>query len=328
MRILLTILFVLSQISFALSNELIVYTYDSFSSDWGPGPQLKKEFETQCSCQLKFVALEDGVSILNRIKMEGKKSKADVVVGLDNNLLYEAKATGLFVEHTLDSSDLKVDEGVLTDDTFVAFDHGYFAFIYNSETIQQVPGSLKELVEDQNISVIYQDPRTSTPGQGLMLWMKTVYGDDAKEAWKSLARHTVTVTKGWYDGYSMFLKGESDIVLSYTTSPAYHQVVEKVTKYKAAKFSEGHYGQTEIAAVMKSSQNQKLANQFLKFLTGEKAQGIIPVTNWMLPARKGVTLPKEFDQLIQPKTGINFDSRVVFENRKRWIVEWRDAVSE
>ncbi len=328
MRILLIFLIFLSQISFAISNELIIYTYDSFSSDWGPGPQLKKEFESQCSCQVKFVALEDGVSILNRIKMEGKKSKADVVLGLDNNLLYEAKTTELFVGHTLDSSDLNVDEGILMDDTFVAFDHGYFAFIYNSETIQQVPNSLKELIENQNISVIYQDPRTSTPGQGLMLWMKAVYGDEVKEAWKSLARHTVTVTKGWYDGYSMFLKGESDIVLSYTTSPAYHQVVEKVNKYKAAKFTEGHYGQTEIAAVMKSSQNKKLANLFLKFLTGEKAQRIIPVTNWMLPARKGVTLPKEFDQLITPKTGINFDPRVVFENRKRWIVEWRDAVTE
>ncbi len=38
---------------------------------------------------------------------------------------------------------------------------------------------------------------------------------------------TVTVTKGWSEAYGLFLKGESDPVLSYTTSPAYHLIEEK-----------------------------------------------------------------------------------------------------
>ena len=69
---------------------LTVYTYDSFSADWGPGPAVKKAFEADCGCELKYVALEDGVSLLNRLRMEGKNSKADVVLGLDNNLLEAA----------------------------------------------------------------------------------------------------------------------------------------------------------------------------------------------------------------------------------------------
>lgn len=40
---------------------------------------------------------------------------------------------------------------------------------------------------------------------------------------------TVTVTKGWSEAYGLFLKGESDLVLSYTTSPAYHIIAEKKT---------------------------------------------------------------------------------------------------
>ncbi|KTG67432.1 thiamine ABC transporter substrate-binding protein, partial [Klebsiella pneumoniae] len=60
---------------------LTVYTYDSFSADC-PGPAVKKAFEAECGCELKFVALEDGVSLLNRLRMEGKNSKADVVLGL------------------------------------------------------------------------------------------------------------------------------------------------------------------------------------------------------------------------------------------------------
>ena len=35
------------------------------------------------------------------------------------------------------------------------------------------------------------------------------------------------MTQGWSEAYGLFLKGEADMVLSYTTSPAYHIAVEK-----------------------------------------------------------------------------------------------------
>jgi hypothetical protein len=64
----------------------------------GPWPGGQKAFEADCNCELKFVALEDGVSLLNRLRMEGKNSKADVVLGLDNNLLEAASQTKLFAK--------------------------------------------------------------------------------------------------------------------------------------------------------------------------------------------------------------------------------------
>ncbi len=42
------------------TDTLTVYTYSSFASDWGPGPAIEKAFEAQCSCNLEFVALDDG----------------------------------------------------------------------------------------------------------------------------------------------------------------------------------------------------------------------------------------------------------------------------
>lgn len=52
--------------------------------------------------------------------------------------------------------------------------------------------------------------------------MQKVYGDKTPEAWQKLAAKTVTVTKGWSEAYGLFLKGESDLVLSYTTSGLPH----------------------------------------------------------------------------------------------------------
>ncbi|HFI5324585.1 MULTISPECIES: thiamine ABC transporter substrate binding subunit [Serratia] len=305
---------------------LTVYTYDSFAADWGPGPAVKKAFEAQCDCELKFVALEDGVSLLNRLRMEGKNSDADVVLGLDNNLLQAAQQTGLFAPSDVDSSKLSVPGG-WQDKTFVPYDYGYFAFVYNKEKLKNPPKSLHELVDSsQNWKVIYEDPRTSTPGLGLLLWMQKVYGDQAPAAWQKLAKKTVTVTKGWSEAYGLFLKGEGDLVLSYTTSPAYHLIEEKKDSYAAANFSEGHYLQVEVAGKLKAGKQPELAERFMQFMVSPAFQNAIPTGNWMYPVIK-TSLPAGFDQMTVPQTALQYSAEDVAKQRSNWIRAWQTAVS-
>lgn len=319
-------LLLLSAPVFAAKPVLTVYTYDAFSADWGPGPAVKKAFEAQCGCELKFVALEDGVSLLNRVRMEGKNTKADVVLGLDNNLLQAAQQTGLFAKSDVDTRELQVPGG-WKDTTFVPFDYGYFAFVYNKNTLKNPPTSLKELVESpEKWRVIYEDPRTSTPGLGLLLWMQKVYGDNAPEAWQKLAKKTVTVTKGWSEAYGLFLKGESDLVLSYTTSPAYHIIEEKKDNYAAASFAEGNYLQVEVAARLANSKQPKLAEQFMQFMVTPAFQNTIPTGNWMYPVIK-TDLPAGFASLSVPKTTLQFSPEEVASHRSQWVSQWQRAVS-
>ncbi|CAM3835053.1 thiamine ABC transporter substrate binding subunit [Vibrio aerogenes] len=305
---------------------LTIYTYDSFASEWGPGPEIEKSFETRCGCDLQFVSLDDGVSILNRLRLEGNHSKADVVLGLDDSLMKEAKQTGLLAPHQVDTSAVHLPDG-WQDKTFVPFDYGYFAFVYRKDKLPHPPESLKALVEQSDqLKIIYQDPRTSTPGQGLLLWMKSVYGDQAAQAWQKLSQKTVTVTKGWSEAYSMFLKGESGMVLSYTTSPAYHQIAEKDDRYAAAAFKEGHYMQVEVAARLSGSQHPELARQFLQFMLSEQFQSVIPTGNWMYPVT-AVSLPEGFRHLVHPSKTLRFTPEQVAAKRKQWIREWREALT-
>ncbi|GAL23327.1 thiamin ABC transporter substrate-binding component [Vibrio maritimus] len=309
----------------AAADTLTVYTYDSFASDWGPGPAIEKAFEAQCGCDLNFVALDDGVSILNRLRLEGSSTQADVVLGLDNNLMSEAKKSGLLEKHNADLSSVSLPNG-WSNDIFVPFDYGYFAFVYNKEKVTNPPKSLKELVEQRDdLKVIYQDPRTSTPGQGLLLWMKSVYGDDSSAAWQQLAKKTVTVTKGWSEAYSMFLEGESDLVLSYTTSPAYHIIAEQDNRFVAADFAEGHYTQVEVAAKVASSKKQKLADEFMQFIVSDGFQSNIPTGNWMYPVVDS-KLPEGFENLTVPAKALSFSPDEVASNRKAWIREWQAAL--
>ncbi len=310
-------------------ESLTIYTYSSFTSKWGPGPKVKAAFEKQCDCELNYVALEDGVSLLSRLKLEGKHTKADIVLGIDTNLTAEAKATGLFEAHgiTLKNTSLP---NKWTDKTFLPYDFGYFAFVYDKTKLKNPPTSLKELIEDKNgPKIIIQDPRTSTPGLGLLLWVKSVYGDKAEEAWKQLSPRIVTVSKGWSAAYGLFLKDEAPMVLSYTTSPAYHIIAEEKTQYAAAKFSEGHYQQIEVAGMIASSDKKALAKQFLTFMNSDAFQEIIPANNWMYPASLcSNKLPEAFKTLIDPAPAILFEAEEVAKNRKVWVKEWLNALAK
>ncbi|MFB9949746.1 thiamine ABC transporter substrate binding subunit [Rhizobium puerariae] len=312
----------------AQEKTLTVYTYESFISDWGPGPKVKEAFEKTCGCKVNFIGVADGVALLTRLKLEGPKTDADIALGLDTNLISEAKATGLFEPHGLDTAAVKVP-GNYTDDTFIPYDYGHFAVVYDTRAIKTPPRSLKELVEgDPSQKIAIEDPRTSTPGLGLILWMKSVYGDKAPEAWAKLRKRVLTVTPGWSEAYGLFAKGEVPMVFSYTTSPAYHMVEEKTDRYQAAAFSEGHYIQIEVAGMLKGADDKDLAKQFLKFMISPAFQEIIPTTNWMMPASKtSAPLPDAFDKLVQPGKTFLMGSDEVAKNRQLWIDEWLTAMS-
>ena len=78
------------------------------------------------------------------------------MLGLDTNLTAEAKATGLFAPAGIDQSALAVPGG-WSDDTFVPFDYGYFAVVYDTREVPNPPKSLAELVDG--------DPTSRSPSR-------------------------------------------------------------------------------------------------------------------------------------------------------------------
>lgn len=317
-----------ASVAVAADKTLTVYTYESFISEWGPGPKVKEAFEKTCDCTVDFVGVADGVALLTRLKLEGAGTKADLVLGLDTNLVAEAKQTGLFEPHGIDVSAVKVPGG-FSDDAFVPYDYGHFAVIYDTEAMKTPPKSLKDLVEgDPKDKIVIEDPRTSTPGLGLLLWVKSVYGDEADEAWAKLKGRVLTVTPGWSEAYGLFTKGEAPMVLSYTTSPAYHMVAENTERYQAAAFSEGHYIQIEVAGLLKGAPQKDLARQFLSFMITPGFQDTIPTNNWMMPAAAtSEPLPEAFGKLVSPEKTFLMTPEEVATHRKAWIDEWLSAMT-
>ncbi|MDO7560690.1 MAG: thiamine ABC transporter substrate binding subunit, partial [Paracoccaceae bacterium] len=298
---------------------------DSFTSEWGPGPMVEAAFESVCACDLVFQGAGDGAALLARLQLEGITSDADVVLGLDTNLIEAARDTGLFAPlPQLPSAKLPI---VWADPVFAPFDWGWFSFVYEQGTVSNVPQSFVELAAS-DLKIVIQDPRSSTPGLGLLMWVKAAYGDGAAQIWADLADNIVTVTPDWSQSYGMFLAGEADMVLSYTTSPAYHLIAEGDESKAAAAFSEGHYMQVEVAGKLAATDQPQLADQFLTFMTSPAFQEVIPQTNWMYPAYAIPTgLPLGFEQMITPEVSLMFDPKEASALRDATLSEWRAALS-
>lgn len=303
---------------------LQVLTYDSFTSEWGPGPAVEKAFEATCACDLQFVPAGDGAALLARVQLEGTASDADVVLGLDTSLTAAATATQLFAPHGKSPSlNLPVD---YADPLFLPFDWGWFAFVYDKTKVPQPPTSFEALAAS-NLKIVIQDPRSSTPGLGLLLWVKAAHGDKAADIWKGLSDNIVTVTPGWSEAYGLFTEGEADMVLSYTTSPAYHLIAENDDTKGAALFDEGHYMQIEVAGKLAATDQPELADQFLDFMLTDGFQSAIPQTNWMYPAvTPAVGLPQGFDTF-RPAKSLLLSSDGAQATRDAALAEWQAALA-
>ena len=314
-------------ISFSIyAEKLTIYTYDSFVSEWGPGPIIEKIFEEKYNADVDFVAVDSAATLLNKVILEGDTSKADIVLGLDMNLFDLAEQSGLFTSHNIKDINNLINLPLKWEtNKFVPYNYGYFSFVYNEANLETPPKSMDELINSTNARIVIQDPRTSTPGLGLLTWMKALYGDKAGDEWKKLNKKIISVTKGWTDAYyNFFMAGEADMVLSYTTSPAAHIMFEERYDILATTFEEGNYITIEFAGILSNSQNKDLANKFLNFMLSEEFQSVIPSTNIMYPVKNIKNLPEAFDKLDVPNF-IQIDPKEINKNKEKWIDEWLNA---
>ena len=274
---------------------------------------------------MDLVAVDSAATLLNKVILEGENTKADIVLGLDMNLFDTAKESDLFDKHSLTNLNDKLNLPISWESKiFVPYNFGYFAFVYNNKRLKNPPKSMDELINSTEARIVIQDPRTSTPGLGLLTWMKALYGDDAQNNWSKLNKKIISVTKGWTDAYyNFFMAGEADIVLSYTSSPAAHIMFEENYDISASTFAEGNYISVEFAGILKSSTNKEMANNFLNFMLSDDFQSIIPSTNIMYPVTN-IKLPDAYNELEIPKP-LQLKPKDINNNKEKWIDEWLNA---
>ncbi|MBI5224464.1 thiamine ABC transporter substrate-binding protein [Candidatus Micrarchaeota archaeon] len=301
-------------------SELVVYTYDGITAEWGLGPKIFPEFEKICDCKVKVVAKGDVGAIMAQLNLEKAAPKADIALGIDNTFREKAIELDLLEPYSgkLDG----LEDGLFDSDArFIPFDWGYLAFVYDSEKIREPPKNLEDLTDIRFAKkIITEDARTSSPGKVFLYWVASEYGEGTGRYLERLEPNLLTITPGWSEAYNLFLSGEAPIVLSYSTSPAYHMINENTTRYKAAIF-EKMYRQIEYVSIVKGAKNKELAEKFAGFMISEKAQNEIPLGNYMYPSRKATKLPEEFKNLENP------DAYPEIQNGNSYEAVWEKVFS-
>lgn len=284
-------------------NEVTVYTYDSFITEWGPGAEIARLFEEKTGYKVNYVDCGDAVQVLSKAILEKDNSSYDILLGLDNNLAFKAKDAGILKSYKPENADSIIDasleEELGGDWLLTPYDYSHFAMIFNSESKVACPTSLKDLTNPiYQKKIILMDPRTSTPGLGFLSWTVAEFGDgkELEEYWSALKPNILTMTSGWSEGWGMYQDGEAPLVISYTTSPAYNVEYDENYRDVAQVFEKGHVMQVEGAGLSKNAPNEKGAKAFLDFLITEEAQNVLPLTQWMYPANSKTVVPESYNK--------------------------------
>ena len=277
-------------------KEVTAYSYDSFAGEWGAAAEIARLFEEETGYRLNVINCGEAVSVLGRAVEEKYSVKADVIIGIDNNLASRARSEGILSPYIPTGSEnisYRLFKELGGDNLLTPYDYAHFAVIYNKNSGIPAPESLEDLTKDiYKGKIALMDPRTSTVGLGFLSWTVSVYGDNAPDYWKRLAPSILSLTPGWSSGWGMFTKGEVPLVISYTTSPA--SIIEYDGKdyAQALVFEQGHVEQVEGIGILKNAPNRKGAELFVDFFISEKAQALLPLTQWMNPANRVADLPE------------------------------------
>ena len=312
-------------------NTLRIYTYDSFVT-WGLAAETIGQFEKKYDCTVYIETVGDAGNIVNRLIMERSNPQADVIIGIDNTMMSRILAERVLSPYRSDNLRYVPDE-LHFDSSYhlTPYDYGFFAFVYDSYAIDNPPSTFGNIQDGiWKNRIVISDPRTSSPGLGLLLWTIAAFGENGYiHFWRSVKNNILTVASSWDEAYSMFLAGEAQIVLSYSTSPAFHIEVEGVNRYKAFIPQEGAFMQIEGAGIVRNTPNIELAEKFIDFILTTDFQRHIPTTQWMYPVNKRVPLPASFNEIPVPERTLNDEIDLAGINARtleRWLMRWIEVM--
>ncbi len=300
---------------------LRVLSYSSFVKEWGPGPQLAKEFEEETNIKIQWIDIGNAGLIMDKLK--DQLSTFDVVVGLDLLAVSEAKKTLQWKKlnryNTYFSRDLPSS---IIFEHFLPVDWSPMTFAYKKRgpPLQRMDDLL--LPQYAN-SLGLQDPNVSATGFYFLTWVLAVKGvEEGFEYIKNLKNSIRVVSPSWSASYGLFQNDLVPMVFTFFTSPLYHHLNEKDFRYQPIYFEEPLIYTVEYMAIPASCQSCEEAQIWVEFLLRMSSQRVIMEKNYMLPAVEGVRRGTAFDfsksiQLIKPNHYLK-----IIENKDGHLKRW------
>ena len=130
--------------------------------------RLPQVLKSSATAKLNGELAADAVFLFSLLKAEGNNTQADVILGLDTNLMAEAVENGMVAPHSTTAEyNLPID---WDNSYFVPYDYGYFAVMVDTELLSKPPQSLDNLIQARlRRSTHHSGPPNQFAGDGISI---------------------------------------------------------------------------------------------------------------------------------------------------------------
>lgn len=342
----------------ASEPKLTIYTYESLLAD--PGYDFIEGYSNYSGIpkdQIQLVALEDANSLITRLLGEKESPVADVVIGLDNSLIFEAKRYNLLKPYSsplIENISSSLINNLDPDHYLLPYDYGIIAFNYdqlrvNTTTVPDLENLTLNKILDLDLAkkIVVEDPTLSSPGLGFLLWTIAVFGDpsinftgilgdDWRNWWKSAAED-LRIANSWGAAFDIYDEPNENrpIMLSYGTSPAYTVCQGWGDNLKAFLSHENGTSnawlQIEGIGLVNGASHTIEGQHFIDWFLGEELQSQIAENNWMYPANQQVQVSSCFNSAAINPDDVNILNNLITtsmleSNLAKWKQDWEETM--
>jgi thiamine transport system substrate-binding protein len=335
-------------------GELIIYTHESFLA-WGASGSYEDvmntafyDFGESHDVTVTVQTFDGMVEALNTLINQKDNPQADIVIGLDNVLVHQAKAEEVLQAY--DSPALADIPNVLIDSLdpekyLLPVDYGLLALIFDTAQISiSTDPDLAELTFDDLKNkyvndLALQDPTLSSTGLNFLLHQIVYFDKVLDEDWKgwwSAIKGKAAIDQSWSDSWDrVFTEQQAKMLASYATDPAYNDFFNYSSEQNAALIhneagEQFGWMQIEGIGIIEGANNVSLAQEYVDYFLSETVQDLIATNNWMFPANEQVTLPPCYDYAITTEnvTVLNemIEPSEIANNYQDWLSEWERLI--
>ena len=305
-------------------------------------PELIQQFEKDTGAK---VVLH---TVLNAESMVNQPITADVAYGLDSYTAGRAIAGGQFEGYAVSGLD-KVPANFKADtkNTLIPIDVNYVTVNYDknwfaTRGIAQ-PTTLKAVAEKTYFHRFVLTQPDNTPiGLGFLLMTISSFPDGSdypwQQFWRDLQMNAMHPVPTWNEAYGLQFTasqrpgtstdGLHPLCLSFATAPIADMQFNNRTESAIGNIGNVGFAQVRYAAILKATQQRKLAEKFIDLLLSEAFQKELAPQMFVYPARSDVALPDRFvKNSPAPKMVLSMPPEQIEQNRQRWISEWKKLTS-
>jgi thiamine transport system substrate-binding protein len=333
----------------APSKEVTLLTYSAF----GLNKTIFDQFTNLTGYHVTVLAQGDAGEVVNRAIASKDHPVADALFGVDNALIYRAKAGGIFQPHESPRSAYVAEryKGAFRDASgallATPFDYGYVELNHDTAWFRDhnvsLPVDLAQIADKTYAPLtVVENPQTSSPGFAFLLATVARFGENGtytyKQFWHDFAVNGGKIATSWdlaygddfTQGYDATGNHDRPIVLSYSTSPAYNPMNGYGNATSAnLDLRQGSWFQVEAIGVLANAKNPKGAEALIDYMMSQDVQEQGAFQQVEYPVLAGAAAPEAYATYApEPLDPAHLDAAQIEAHREQWIAGWREATGQ